>query len=211
LNQEEIESIVRIVRSNRTLGKGDVLYHAGEWLHSLLALKSGTVKLVSLDSQGNEYVIDFVLPGELMGFDALSTERHTCSAIALETISYCELPIYQIDRLTREIPGLLNILMRHSGTQFNLGVQRTILSRRSAEERVAAFLLHLSERFRQRGFSHLEFRFSMSRQEIGNFLGLAPETVSRLLGQFEASGVIDVRTRLIRIRDIDRLLAYCPG
>lgn len=211
LNQEEVESLSRIVRRNRTLAKGTVLYQHGEWHHGILALKTGTVKLVSLDRQGNEYVVDFVLPGDIIGFDGFSTQRHTCSAIALETVSYCELPAHQIELLTREIPSLLQILLQHSGNQFELGVQRLVLSRRPAEERLAAFLAHLSERYRQRGFSATEFRFSMTRQEIGNYLGLAPETVSRLFGQFEAAGLINVQSKLIRILNMPGLLAYCPN
>ncbi|BBL75910.1 helix-turn-helix domain-containing protein [Methylomagnum ishizawai] len=209
LTQEEVNSLSRIVRRNRTLGKGTVLYQHGEWHHGILALKTGTVKLVSLDRQGNEYVVDFLLPGDILGFDGFSTQRHTCSAIALETVSYCEIPAHQIDILTREIPGLLQVLLQHSGNQFELGVQRLILSRRSAEERLASFLAHLSERYRQRGFSPLEFRFSMTRQEIGNYLGLAPETISRLLGQFEAAGLVEVQSKLIRILDMPGLLSFC--
>jgi CRP/FNR family transcriptional regulator len=211
LNQEEIESLSRIVRRNRTLNKGTVLYQVGEWHHGILALKAGTVKLVSLDRQGNEYIVDFLLPGDILGFDGFSTHRHSCSAVALETVSYCELPTHQIEALTREIPGLFQVLLQHSGIQFDLNVQRLILSRCSAEERLAAFLAQLSERYRQRGFSPAEFRFSMTRQEIGNYLGLAPETVSRLFSQFEALGLIEVQSKLIRILDMHGLLAYCPN
>ncbi|WP_348759261.1 helix-turn-helix domain-containing protein [Candidatus Methylocalor cossyra] len=211
MNQGEVELLERIVRRNRTLDKGTALYRSGEWHHGILALKSGTVKLATLDRQGNEYVVDFLLPGDLLGFDGFASQRHSCSAIALETVSYCELPAHQIDLLTREIPGLLPVLMQHSGTQFDLGIQRLILSRRPAEERLAAFLAHLSERYRQRGFSAVEFRLSMTRQEIGNYLGLAPETVSRLFSQFEESRLIEVRGKLIHVLDMPRLLAFCPS
>lgn len=210
LTHGEVESLSRIVRRNRTLNKGTVLYQVGEWHHGILALKSGTVKLVGVDGQGNEYIVDFLLPGDILGFDGFSTQRHSCAAIALETVSYCEIPAHQIERLTREIPGLLQIVLQQSGSQFEAGVQRLILSRRPAEARMAAFLAHLSERYRLRGFSPLEFRFSMTRLDIGNYLGLAPETVSRLLGQFEAAGLVDVNNKLIRILDLRGLLAYCP-
>lgn len=210
LTQDEVESLSRIVRRNRTLAKGTIIYQVGEWHHGILALKSGTVKLVGLDGQGNEYIVDFLLPGDILGFDGFSNQRHSCSAIALETVSYCELPAHQIERLTREIPGLLQVMLQHSGNQFDASVQRLILSRRAAEARLAAFIIHLSERYRLRGFSALEFRFSMTRLEIGNYLGLAPETVSRLLGQFETAGLIDVQSKLIRILDMKGLLAYCP-
>jgi CRP/FNR family transcriptional regulator len=205
-----VESVSKIVRSSRTLGKGDYLYHAGEWFHRFLALKSGTVKLVTVDSGGDEYIVDFILPGELMGFDGLTTERHTCSAIALETVSYCELPPHQMDRLKQEIPNLTQALLQHSGSQFQLNIQRMILSRRQANERLAAFFAHLSERYRKRGFSPVEFRLSMTRLEIGNYLGLAPETVSRLIGQFEAAGLIQVHGKMVRIQDLQGLLRFCP-
>lgn len=199
----------RGVRRNRTLKKGEVLYYPGESFHGIIALKSGTVKLISPDRQGNEHIVDFLLPGELLGFDGLATQRYSCSAVALETVSYCELPVYQIETISREMPGLMQVLLQHSGSQFILNIQRLILSRRPADERLAAFLVHLSERHRQRGFSPVEFRVSMTRQEIGNYLGLALETVSRLLSQFEASGLIQVQSKLIRIRSLDGLMEYC--
>lgn len=211
LTQQELESISRIVRRNRTLNKGEFIYHAGEWFHGIVALKSGTAKLVSTDRYGNEYVVEFLLPGELLGFDGFSNQRHSCSAIAMETVSYCEMPAHQIDLLNREIPGLTQLLLQQSGERFDHNVQRLILSRRSAEERLAAFLMHLSERYRQRGFSSTEFRISMTRLEIGNYLGLAPETVSRLFTQFEAAELIDVHSKLIRILNMDGLLAFCPS
>jgi CRP/FNR family transcriptional regulator len=208
LDTQETEALNRSVRRNRVLKKGEALYLSGEWLHGIFALKSGTAKLVSTDPQGNEHIVDFLLPGELLGFDGLSTRRHTCTAVALETVSYCELPAQQIDILARETPSLLQVLLQHSGTQFNRNVQRLVLARRSAEERLAAFLVHLSDRYRQRGFSPYEFRISMTRQEMGNHLGLALETVSRLLGQFETAGLIEVRSKFIRIRNLDGLLEY---
>lgn len=210
LTQKEVESISKIVKRNRTIAKGDRIYYTGEWFHGIRALKSGTAKLVRIDSEGSEYIVDFLLPGELLGFDGLAAQQHSCTAIALETVSYCELPNHQIDLLKREVPGLLQVLLQHSGVQFDLNVQRLIVSRRSADERMAAFLVHLSERYRQRGFSPVEFRLSMTRQEIGNYLGLALETVSRLFSQFEATGLIEVQYKNIRILDLPGLQRYCP-
>jgi CRP/FNR family transcriptional regulator len=206
LTDQEVQVLSRMVRRNRTLKKGEVLYYCGEPFHGILALKCGTAKLISPDRHGNEYIVDFLLPGELMGFDGLSTQQHGCSAIALETVSYCELPAYHINLLTREVPTLLQALLQHSGNQFILSIQRLVLSRRSAEERLAVFLVHLSERHRQRGFSPVEFRISMTRQEIGSYLGIALETVSRLLGQFESGGFIEVQSKWIRIRNLEGLL-----
>jgi CRP/FNR family transcriptional regulator len=208
LDTTDTEALNRSVRRNRLLRKGESLYVSGEWLQGIFALKSGTAKLVSNDPQGNEHIVDFLVPGELLGFDGLATQRHTCSAVALETVSYCELPARHIDTLAREAPNLLLLLLQHSGSQSNRNMQHLVLSRHSAEKRLAAFLVHLSERYRQRGFSPYEFRITMTRQEIGNYLGLALETVSRWLGQFESAGLIVVRTKLIRIRNLDGLLEY---
>lgn len=205
LSQQDIDRIGDIVSRKRTLQKGDYLYRKGDRFRGILAIKAGTAKMVTMDQAGNEYMTAYLLPGELLGFDALANDRHTCSAIALETVSYCEMPADQLDSLCRDVPNLLRELFRHAGDTLAAETTQFVLGKRPAEERVAGFLINLSDRLATRGFSAIDFRLSLTRQEIGNFLGLALETVSRILKNFEDDGLIKVDYKNIHIQDIDRL------
>lgn len=148
------------------------------------------------------------MPGEIIGLDAISTERHTCDAVALEDSEVCELPFIQLEELSRHLPTLQRHLhkimsreiVRDQGIMLLLGSMR-------AEERLAAFLLNLSQRFAARGYSSTAFRLRMTRQEIGSYLGLKLETVSRTLSCFQENGIIDVHNKLIELRDLPKLRA----
>jgi CRP/FNR family transcriptional regulator len=209
LSQEDIDRIAAIVNRRKTLHRGDYLYRKGDKFRGIIAIKAGTAKLVAMDQGGNEYLTSYLLPGELLGFDALADDRHSCSAIALETLSYCELPADQLDSLCRDVPNLMRELFRHAGKTLAAETEQFVLGKRPAEERVAGFLLGLSERLQNRGFSGADFKLSLTRQEIGNYLGLALETVSRILTGFENSGLIQVNNRQIHINDFEGLRALC--
>lgn len=208
LNPDEIELLSDIVRRDRNLCKGEAIYLAGERFSGIFALKSGTAKLVHVDRSGNETIIALLLPGELLGFDGLSSGRYLCSLIALETSSYCELPSHQVEKISHRIPSLHPVLLQRTGEQFNHSIERISLNQRPADERLAAFLINLSKRYHQRGFPGECFNLSLTRQEIGNHLGLALETVSRLLGKFEAAGLIRVKGKNILLLDPDSLVSH---
>ena len=205
LSHEEIESISQIVKAKKTLQRGEFIYHEGDNFRGILAIKSGSAKLVGADQHGNEHILNILLPGELLGFDGLSTDKHSCAAIALETTSFCLLPADSMDDLFHNIPSLTRELFRHSGEKMLEDKNQLILSKRPAEERLAYFLISLSERLKRRGFSASEFKLSLSRQEIGNHLGLALETVSRLLKKFQEDELIVVQNRFITITDLTAL------
>ena len=205
LSHEEIESISQIVKAKKTLQRGEFIYHEGDNFRGILAIKSGSAKLVGADQHGNEHILNILLPGELLGFDGLSTDKHSCAAIALETTSFCLLPADSMDNLFQNIPSLTRELFRHSGEKMLEDKNQLILSKRPAEERLAYFLISLSERLKRRGFSASEFKLSLSRQEIGNHLGLALETVSRLLKKFQEDEMIMVQNRFITITDLSAL------
>jgi CRP/FNR family transcriptional regulator len=205
LSHEEIESISQIVKAKKTLQRGEFIYHEGDNFRGILAIKSGSAKLVGADQHGNEHILNILLPGELLGFDGLSTDKHSCAAIALETTSFCLLPADSMDNLFQNVPSLTRELFRHSGEKMLEDKNQLILSKRPAEERLAYFLISLSERLKRRGFSASEFKLSLSRQEIGNHLGLALETVSRLLKNFQEDEMIMVQNRFITITDINAL------
>lgn len=210
MKPNEVAAFSDAVRRNRNLQKGDTIYQAGDLFNGIFALKAGTAKLVHMDRSGNEAIVSVMLPGEFLGFDGLASGRYVCSLVALETSSYCELPAHQLPRLTQYIPAIHSILLQRSSERFQESIRRMALIQRPAEERLAAFMLDLSRRLHARGFSATEFRVSLTRQEIGNHLGLALETVSRLLGQFETLGLIQVQGKLIRIVNAEALRGYSP-
>lgn len=205
LSQSEVDSVSQVIKRKKTLQRGEFLYRDGDKFRGLLAIKSGTAKLIADDRQGNEHILNILLPGELLGFDGLYSDRHNCSAIALETMSFCELPANNLEELGQKVPSLMRELFRHTGSKINNDRNMIIINNRPAEERLAAFLISLSDRYSKRGFSSSEFTLPLTRQEIGNHLGLAIETISRMLKQFQNSGLITVNKKQIKIKDIGSL------
>lgn len=207
LTQEDIHNISQVIKPKKILQRGGYLFRVADTFKGVLAIKSGTAKLVSNDHHGNEHILNILLPGELLGFDGLSDNMYKCSAIALETLSFCELPAKSMESLFLNVPSLTRELFRHSSEKINESQELIILSKRPAEEKLAYFLISLSDRFKRRGFSASEFTLSLTRQEIGNYLGLALETVSRLFKKFQQDNIIDVKSKAIVIKDIPRLRA----
>ncbi|MCK4841445.1 MAG: helix-turn-helix domain-containing protein [Methylococcales bacterium] len=170
-------------------------------------MKSGTVKLVTNDHHGTEHILNIPLPGELLGFDGFSNEKYNCSAIALETLSFCQLPTKKIDELFKNISILTKELFRQSSEKTNTDKEYIVLNKTPAEESLAHFLISLSDRLKRRGFSVSKFTLSLTHQEIGNHFGLALETVSRLLTTFQQKNLILVKGKQIEIKDIAWLRA----
>lgn len=208
LDRQEIGEVALLVNRNNIRHKGEAIYHAGSPFRGMIALRSGSAKLTSFDQDGNELVVAFILPGEIVGFDGLATQIHNCTAIALETVNYCHLPAHKIEQLSLNTPSLVNVLLQRSCDELDSQVQKMLMSRRSAEKRVANFILNISERLRERGYSELEFRLSMSREEIGNHLGVTHETVSRIIQLFQSRKLIEVKSKQLRIMDKKELFNY---
>lgn len=208
LKRSDVGDLKLVVNRNNIRQKGEAIYHAGSPFRGIVALRSGSAKLLSFDRNGNEVVVEFILPGELLGFDGLSLQVHNCTAVALETVNFCHLPTHQLEALTINNPGFHQILLQRSCGQFDIQVQKTMLSRRSAEERVASFITHISDRLKIRGYSELEFRLSMSREEIGNHLGIAHETVSRIVNHFQSLEIIEIKARQLKILDKKKLFSF---
>lgn len=208
LETADLERLEGIIRRDRPISRGEHLFHVGDNFYALYAVRSGSVKTYVPTESGEEQVLGFNLPGELLGFDAIETERHTCAAIALESTTVCELPFGELLDLCSSIPGLQHQLNRFIGRVITKDHWTLLLlGKKSAEERMAAFLVSLSSRFKQRGFSASEFHLSMSRHDISDYLGLAVETVSRLFARFQDEGLITVDKRFVHIHDLGRLRA----
>lgn len=208
MNRSEIGELALRVKQNHIRQKGEVIYHAGSSFSGIIALRSGSVKLLHYDNDGNELVVDFILPGELLGFDGMSSKIHNCTAIALETINFCHLPSQKIESLCNSIPNFSLLLLQRSCDLFDAQVQKILLNRRSAEERVIRFILYISDRFELRGYSALDFRLSMSRDEIGNYLGITHETVSRIIHLLQDRDVIEVKSKQFKIVDKKKLSGF---
>ncbi|ENI2632930.1 fumarate/nitrate reduction transcriptional regulator Fnr [Escherichia coli] len=206
LNEHELDQLDNIIERKKPIQKGQTLFKAGDELKSLYAIRSGTIKSYTITEQGDEQITGFHLAGDLVGFDAIGSGHHPSFAQALETSMVCEIPFETLDDLSGKMPNLRQQMMRLMSGEIK-GDQDMILllSKKNAEERLAAFIYNLSRRFAQRGFSPREFRLTMTRGDIGNYLGLTVETISRLLGRFQKSGMLAVKGKYITIENNDAL------
>jgi len=209
--EEELERMEHLVYARRRVKRGEALFNAGDPFNAIYSVRSGFFKSSVLDGEGREQVTGFFMGGELLGMDGIGTGHYNGAAIALEDSEVCVMPFTLIEALSRELPALQRRLhavfsreiVRDHGVMMLLGSMR-------AEERLAAFLLNLSRRFVRRGYSPSEFHLRMTREEIGSFLGLKLETVSRLFSHFQDDGLIEVQQKHVRILDgaaLEALLA----
>ena len=193
-------------------GTYEALFHAGDPFNAIYAVRSGFFKSSIVDDGGREQVTGFHMGGELLGMEGIGAGRYNGTATALEDSEVCVMPYALIEDMAHEIRPLQRHLqavmareiVREQGVMMLLGSMR-------AEERLAVFLLNLSQRFTARGFSKSDFVLRMTREEIGSYLGLKLETVSRLFSQFQKDGLIEVNQKHVRILDIeglDRVLAH---
>ena len=206
LTPEELEKVDALLSGRRRVKRGDVLFHAGDAFHNLYAIRFGFFKTTTAALDGREQVTGFQMIGEILGLDGIVHNEHTCDAIALEDAEVCVLPFSLLGEISKEVSSLQNNvhrimsreIVRTQGVMMMLGNMR-------AEERLAAFILNLLQRLHDRGFSSREVQLRMTREEIGSYLGIQLETVSRTFSRFVADGVIGVKQRHITILDEDRL------
>ncbi len=208
LSSRDMDRLDVIMSRPRPLRRGEHVFRAGEPFRSLYAVRSGSIKVYTPCEDGTEQVLGFHLPGELVGLDAIEDERHVCSAKALETTSVCAMPFDKLQELANQITSLHRHFIRLMSKELARDeAMLLLLGKGNAEERLATFLLSLSQRFKDRGFSETEFNLSMSRHDIGNYLGLAVETVSRMFSRLQDEGVLTVHRKNIHIHDLTRLRA----
>jgi len=215
LAQDELTRLDEIVNKKRPLKRGEYLYRAGSSLQSLFAVRTGFFKSCVMHDDGREQVAGFHMAGELLGMDGIGSGKHMCDAISLEDSDVCEIPFGELEKLSRDIPTLQQHFHRIMSREIarDYGVMLLLGSMR-AEERLAAFLLNLSQRFAARGYSPKRFLLRMTRNEIGSYLGLKLETISRALSHFQTEGIIAVQNKSVEIKDPDRLRAMvsqCAG
>lgn len=212
LQSDELDTLDEIVKRGRPLKKGEILFRQGEPFSSIYALRSGAVKTFSLSDNGEEQITGFHLASEMIGLSAMDNQRYPVSAVALETTSVCEIPFERLDDLTAVMPQLRKQVMRLMSREIREDQQMMLLlSKKTADERIATLLINLSARFRARGYSARSFRLAMSRNEIGNYLGLAVETVSRVFTRFQQQGLIAAEGKNIEILEHTDLCALAGG
>jgi CRP/FNR family transcriptional regulator, anaerobic regulatory protein len=202
----EMPQLEALICSARGVRRGESLYRAGDAFDHLYAVRSGSLKTVMAHRDGREQVTGLRLAGEALGLDGISSDQHACSAVALEDSSVCIIPYAALKNLCREIGSMQERLHKLMGEQIvREAAQMMVLGSLSADERVAAFLLDISERNAQRGYSSAEFNLRMTREDMGSYLGMTLETVSRTLSRFQKRGLIDAQGRLIHIVDPEGL------
>jgi CRP/FNR family transcriptional regulator len=206
LSEQELLRVDELVAVRRTVKRGASLFHNGEKFTSLYAIRTGFFKTTVNTEDGRDQVTGFQMAGEIIGLDGIVNELHTCDAIALEDAEVCVLPFDRIEEISREI----NSLQRHVHKIMSREIVREhgvmlLLGSMRAEERLAAFLLNLVQRLQARGFSKTELILRMTREEIGSYLGMKLETVSRTFSKFADDGMVEVKQRHIHICDADAL------
>lgn len=206
LSHDEVNKLDNIINRSTPIPKGRFLFQAGDEFKNIYAVSSGSFKAYTLSEDGEINITGFYFPGEMVGLDAIHSQEHGSFVKALETSAVCAMPFDKLDDLSDEIRSLRQQMMKVMSKEIMEDQELfLLLSRKNAAERLAAFLLSLSTRFKQRGFSATEFNLTMTRSDIGNYLGLAIETVSRLFSQLQKDGVISAQDKLIKIHDLNRL------
>lgn len=202
----DLDRLDDIVRRRRPLRRGECLFRAGDPFRAVYAVRSGSLKTYTCSQDGRDHVTGFHLPGELVGLDAIGSGVYSTTARVLETSSICEVAYEDLAALAQKIGGLQRQLLRIMSREIVQDQQMMVLlGGMAAEQRLAALLCNFAGRFAERGFSSRQFRLSMSRNDIGSYLGLAVETVSRQFTRLQAEGLLSVERRHIRIHDLERL------
>jgi CRP/FNR family transcriptional regulator len=206
LGRADMGRFDEITAVKRKVARGASLFLIGDRFESLYAVRSGAFKTVGVSRHGDEKVTGFYLSGEMLGLEAIDGGNHSFNAVALEDSEVCIIPFHRLEQLASTIPALQHQLFRllSSDISRDQGLM-LLLGSMTAEQRVAAFLLSLARRQQRLGFSSSRFVLRMTREEIGNYLGLTLETVSRLFSRLQRDGLISVQQRDIEIRDAERL------
>ena len=206
MTESELTRFDELISTKRKVARGATLYRAGERFEAIYAVRSGGFKTVGNSRHGDEKITGFHLPGEMLGLDAINSAQHEYDAVALEDSEVCVFPFAQLESAAMKTPALQHQLFRvlSSDISRDQGLM-LLLGAMNAEQRLAAFILSLSRRFQRLGFAPNHFVLRMTREEIGNYLGLTIETVSRLFSRFQREGLLGLHQRDVEIRNPDGL------
>lgn len=202
----DLRLLETIVRNRKIFKRGELIYRTGEPLRAVYAIRSGTVKSYVLTNDGRMQITGFHIAGEVLGLGAMAGNQHMNEARALETTMVCEVPVEVLEAYSEEITSIRQQMLKIMSQEiFDNQELMLLLGKKNADERVATFLLSLSRRFQRRSYSPLQFNLSMSRSDIGNYLGMAEETVCRVFTRFQDDGLLLTERRQVQLVDIERL------
>ena len=202
LSDTDVSLLDKLVDRNPSIYKGEYLYKRGDRLNSFFAIKAGSIKVYSLDEEKNEVIHGFYLPGDVLGLDALAFENHPFNAVALDVTNVCEIPYNQLTELTKRVPSLnAQLLNLMSQEIVNSRRHSSLLTHKTAEQKVAFFIHSMSLKYKARGYLHTQFRLNVLHKDVANYLNLTPETVSRILTKFSKNGVVRWAKREVSIFD----------
>ena len=212
LESGDLDLLESIVRRKEVFKRGQQLFRPGKRFDYIYAIRSGSVKSFRCTEDGRTQITGFHIAGELLGLSALARRQYSCEARALETTSVCMVEVARFDELAKEIPALQYQMLSIMSEQIHRDEElMLLLGKRSAEEKLAGYLIGLSQRYASRGYVAAEFRLSMSRGDIGNYLGIAEETVCRVLTRFREEKLISTFRRQVRLNDLERLRGMSAG
>ena len=203
MDKASLRDLHMLVEHVGPLHAGEHVFRVGDPFEAIAAVRAGTVKTYVVDRDGREHVLGFHFPGEVIGLDAIDGDTYPCNAVALDTVMLCRFSFPKISVLATRLPGLQQHLFRLLSR--SIGRAALLAGDFSADERMAAFLVGMSERLAARGFSPRRFQLTMARTDIANYLRQAPETVSRVLRRFEQDGLLHIKQRDVEILDLPRL------
>jgi CRP/FNR family transcriptional regulator len=202
----------KIIGRRRRVQRDEYLYRMDDPFTNLYAIRLGHFKTHQVSFDGAEQITGFQMAGELLGMDAISTDRHHCYAVALEDSEVCEIPFARLEELFGEMPTLLHQFHRMMSKEITRDQSTMLLlGNMRAEQRFAHFLVNLSSRYKVRGYSSTQFQLRMSREDIGNYLGLTIESISRLLARFKKQSLLKVSNREIELLDLPALKLLAMG
>jgi len=211
LDAADVKRLDKII-GRRKVARDDFLYRIGDRFTSLYAVRVGHFKTYQESLDGDRQVTGFQMPGELMGMDAIGTERQQCDAVALQDSEVCEIPFARLEQLFSQMPVLLRHFHRMMSQEItNEQSVIMLLGNMRAEQRFVAFLLNLSSRYAARGYSSTRFQLRMTRQDMGNYLGLTIESISRLISRFRTLGLLTVQQREVEVVDLPALKRLAAG
>ncbi|MDX1351443.1 MAG: fumarate/nitrate reduction transcriptional regulator Fnr [Thiomicrorhabdus sp.] len=206
LLKSDIDRLDNIVERKSPLKKNQHLYETGQKFNSIFAIRAGVIKLYSYSDSGEEIVHGFYLPGDVVGFDGLVEQYYQYNAVALDSTSVCTLPYNELNELSMKIPNLNQQIMMVMGKKMQDGrLHSELLIKRNADQRVAQFIWNMAERHKGRGYAHDEFRLSILHRDVALYLGLTPETVSRILAKFNSNKIVSWKRKEVIIHNESQL------
>lgn len=203
---DELNNISKLIDGHYILPAGKIFCYAGENFDYLYMIKSGSAKDTMISMSGNEQITDFYFPGEIIGLDAISTGKYAFNTVTLEPSVICIIPFEALLILAQKMPSLNSRLMHLISQKLLNRTHFMMNNHHTAEQRLAAFLINMADRYKCSGLPSKNYQLSMSRHDIGSYLNLTPETVSRIFTRFQAAGILIVHKKYIKLTNITQLI-----